>query len=91
MKKKIGLFSSLKQPAAEPKIGPPPWGTILNALCALPSGEKIPMPFSRSSYEQMRESIKNRQDEGSKETVEFIDFVLKHKKLGNIKFAPEMN
>jgi len=88
VKKKPGLFSrkNSNDPLAEA-----PWGIIHNMLFQLAPGDKIPIPATRSSYEEMRKGLVEKLNDRAQNSIEFIDFLFKHEKLGNVVFEPEVN
>lgn len=86
--KKKGLLEIAFEKKNDPLVEPP-WTHIQNMLFMLPPGDKIPIPTTRSDYELMRKDMATRTDDRSKDVVEFIDFLFKHEKLGNVVFAEE--
>ena len=89
MKKKPGLFSS--NAARENPLEEAPWTLINNLLFSLPPGDKIPVPATRSAYVEIREQLALKSNDFAKDAINFIDFLMKHEKLGNVEFLPEAN
>jgi len=67
----------------------PPWDAFHNRLFFLTPGQKLKIAAKRSAYEQVKESLVNKEDFRSKDIVEFIDFLFRHESLGNIEFEDE--
>lgn len=86
--KKPGLFS--QKNSVDP-LADPPWVAVQNMLFTLAPGDKIPIPATRSSYEEMRKGFVEKLHDRAKNSIAFIDFLFKHEKLGNVIFEPEAN